>query len=63
VKLPPEYVDFVIAVATLRIAVAILRGKKKPLVERGLQFRTKENNIKDVGGLTALNSDWKVRKS
>ena len=26
-------------------------GKKKPLVERGLQFRTKENNIKNVGGL------------
>jgi hypothetical protein len=26
-------------------------GKKKPLVERGLQCLTKENNIKDVGGL------------
>jgi hypothetical protein len=37
--------------------MAILTGKKKPLVERGLQFLTKENNIKNVGGLTALNSD------
>jgi hypothetical protein len=39
------------------------QAKKKPLVERGLQLLLKENNIKDVGGLTALNSDWKVRKS
>jgi len=32
------------------IAVAILRGKKKPLVERGLKFLTKENNIKESVG-------------
>ena len=41
---------FAIAVATLRIAVAILTGEKKPLVERGLQFLTKENNIKGSVG-------------
>ena len=40
-----------IAVATLRIAVAIFKGKKKsPYVGRGLQLLLKENNIKGSVG-------------